>query len=169
MGMTGIDVIFVQEMKIVDSTIAARSFAGYPILVAADSKKQADVFYLLMVKKQEGFIVKNEKAVGPNVICFELVTSRKESQKQKGPAPSSLAILTSLWMSLEDTGGSIGRGSDGRAGDQLCVETLLHAAEKAKPRQVTVEAPSEGQKGQTEVAAEQTGLFSGARCQSQKV
>ena len=46
MGMTGIDIILVQEVKIVDPTIAARSFVGYHIMATADSMKQADVSYL---------------------------------------------------------------------------------------------------------------------------
>ena len=64
-------------MRQILSTFAIRFFGGYFICAAAaDSKRRKGV--ALLVKEQEGFRVENEKAVGPNVISFELITGEKE-------------------------------------------------------------------------------------------
>ena len=71
MGMTGVNAAFVQETKIIDPTFAIRKFEGYSILSAAtDSERRGGS--ALLVKEREGFKDENKKAVGPNVILFEL-------------------------------------------------------------------------------------------------
>ena len=82
MGMTGVDVAFVQETKIVDPTFTTHKFEGYSILaVAADSERRGGV--ALLVKDRDGFKVENKKTVGPNVISFELITGDDEGEKER--------------------------------------------------------------------------------------
>ena len=80
MKVTGGDVAFVQETKTVDPTFATREFEGYSVLAAADSERRGGVAPL--AKERDRFRVENKKAVGPNVILFELITGDDEGGKE---------------------------------------------------------------------------------------
>ena len=70
------DVAVLQETKIGDPEFATRSFWGYSILAAAaDSERRGGV--ALLVKESNAFTIENERARGPNVISFELVTGEE--------------------------------------------------------------------------------------------
>ena len=129
METMGVDVAFLQETKIIDPAFANREFEGYSILVAAtDNERQGRI--VLFLNERYGFRVEIEKAVGPNIISFELITGDGEGKKSGGTwwgaisppltnrgghsggycrllgssrraqSPSSSATLTPTWMSL---------------------------------------------------------------------
>ena len=78
--MVGVHVAVLQETKITGPVFVSRSFEGYSILAAAaDSDRRGGV--ALSVRETDYFTVENEKAVGPNIISFELVTGRRQIER----------------------------------------------------------------------------------------
>ena len=76
MGMVGVDVAVLQETKITDPEFVTRSFEGYSILAAAaDSDRRGGV--ALLVRENNAFTIENERARGPNVISFELLSGEE--------------------------------------------------------------------------------------------
>jgi exonuclease III len=77
MSETGVDIAFIQEVKITDPRFATKRWAGYDIRTSAAGTAHCGGVALLVREDDDyTFTVENEKVVGANVISFEMVTGR---------------------------------------------------------------------------------------------
>ena len=75
MDQANMDLGIMQEMKITDG-VYTRASAGYRV-VATDAPSRHRGGIALFYREGAGFVVKEVRPYGPNVISFEVVTGRR--------------------------------------------------------------------------------------------
>ena len=80
LDMVGVAVAVIQETKTTDPVFASRSFRGYLFDIGGDDGQRQEGGSGATGQGEQLFTAENEKATGPKVISFELLTRRRRDE-----------------------------------------------------------------------------------------